>query len=520
MSGPSAGWSAGFVAATAVAGMFLLSTCQGKPSPVEAQVVLKRDPAGVTDVELELILNKIREGDLLWLKSEPDRARRAWDEARRLGAGLWPIHEGLADSFLRAKLHEEAVREYRIAARFVSERHAAMRQEIAIKIAESLAAWGRPLEALHSYLEANQPDRLEARILDQALKVRDSSVAERAIADRASIFDPRVYRVLSSFYVRLGRQADAAEAAARFAISVAPWDESLNRRAIEDLRAAGRFDLAIEVCRAWVRSTPEAVAVYQLMGDLLREAGREREAIVAYTSVVDLRPGDAQAHRWLGDLFKRLHRLDDAVAQYEAAKKARPEDATTWMTLASLYEEKGDTTKSEETLVEATKRSGAGGEIRSRLVAFYQDRLTRLKAAGKGDEVRALRRRLADLDVEEAGIYDLKVIMTWDVLSDVDLDIIEPSGEHVEHGHPRSKAGGRYYVDNTRGFGPETYTLAKAAPGTYRIGAHLHGNVRSTVRFVVILYEDTPREERMEETLILDRSSAPKLIKDLIIPRR
>jgi uncharacterized protein YfaP (DUF2135 family) len=86
------------------------------------------------------------------------------------------------------------------------------------------------------------------------------------------------------------------------------------------------------------------------------------------------------------------------------------------------------------------------------------------------------------MGVLEAGLFDLKIIITWDAASDVDLDVIEPGGEHVDHGHPHSKAGGHYYVDNTKGYGPEAYTLPAVAPGTYRIGADLHGNLRRARR--------------------------------------
>lgn len=512
-----AGWSVGFLATSAMAAVLLISSSRSKPATALAPPPEKRDPAMVSEVELELILNKIREGDLRHLQKDGEGARRSWDEARRLGGGLWPIHEGLGDSFARAKLFDDAIREYRIAEPLVPDHHTAMRQGIAYKKAEALGESGHPLEALQSYLEANQLVPLATKILDQALKVADRGAAEKVLSERAAIFDPRVYSLLSAFYTKVGRKADAAEATARLAIAVAPWEESLNRPAIEGLRAAGNLDLAIEVCRAWIRATPQAVQVYQLMGDLLRQAGHEREAIVAYTSIVDVRPGDAQAHRMLGDIFKGINRPDDAIAQYEAARKARPEDTATWAALVSLYDAKGDAEKSETTRLEAVKRFGLSSEFRSRLVPIYLERLSQLKAAGKSDDVRALRRKLADLHVEEAGLFDIKIIMTWDALSDVDLDVYEPGGEHVEHSHSHSKAGGHYYVDNTRGFGPETYTLAKATPGTYRVGAHLHGNARSTVKFVVILYEDTPREERREETIILEKGSEPTFIRDIVV---
>ena len=109
--------------------------------------------------------------------------------------------------------------------------------------------------------------------------------------------------------------------------------------------------------------------------------------------------------------------------------------------------------------------------------------------------------------------------MTWDAMSDVDLDVVEPDGTRINHANRNSKVGGKYSEDNTKGIGPEHYTIEKAKPGTYRIGAHLHGNVQSVVRFVVILYEDTPREERREETITLTQGSdTPVFIRDIVIP--
>jgi tetratricopeptide (TPR) repeat protein len=518
MNGQIVRWGMAFAATVTLSASILFSAAKA-PAPAAAETtVVKRDPATVSDLELELILNKIREGDLLSQRNEFATAKRAWLEARRAGEGLWPIHEGLGDSYARAKLYEEALREYLIAGPLVPEKYAVMRATISAKRAGVLAATGRSLEAIQGYLELNQPAQVGSHIL--ALADSSNSVAAaKLVSDRAEVYDPRLFLLLSRLEAKLGHKTEAAEALAKFSMTVAPWEGALNRQAIEGLRGARKFDLALEVCRAWARSTPQALEAYVLMGDLYRESGREKEAIIAYTSIVEMRPGDAGAHRQLGDIFRGMNRPDEALTQYEAAKKARPEDQATYTALVALYDGKGDKAKSEATMIEATKRFGLSSELRSRLVSSYQDEITTLKAAGKPDEVRALRRKLASLNVAEAGLFDLKVIMTWDVESDVDLDVFEPGGEHIEHSHPHSKLGGHYYVDNTKGFGPETYTLPSAPPGTYRIGAHLHGDRRSTVKFVVILYEDTPREERREETLVIERGAEIKYIREVVITK-
>ena len=67
--------------------------------------------------------------------------------------------------------------------------------------------------------------------------------------------------------------------------------------------------------------------------------------------------------------------------------------------------------------------------------------------------------------------------------------------------------------------GPETYTLATAKPGTWRVGAHLHSGAKSTVKFLVILFEDTPKEQRFEDTVVLDKpGDTVTFVRDLVIP--
>lgn len=507
------GWGFGFAASATAAALLLISTVQQAP-PAEA--VVRRDPSKVSDVERELILNKIREGDLRAIAKDLDGARRSWSEARRMGEGLWPIHEGLGDSYARAKLYDDALREWALAASTVPATAAAAKVGLDAKKAFVLGEMGRPLEAIRAYLELNRPSQTGPQIVELAMKA-DRAAAVKLVSDRAEIQDPRLFPLLAILLTKLDRKADAAEALTKFSIAVAPWDAALNRETVGRLRKEKLVNRALDVCRAWAKAAPGVVEPFELMGDVLREAGREKEALLAYTSIVDVKPGDAAAHRMLGDRFKEMNRLDDAIGQYEAARKARPEDQVTVATLVSLYEAKGDAAKAEETLAEGVKRFGMTGDLRSKLVTSTEAKIAKLKAEGKAEEVRVLRKKLGELNVPELGLFDLKILMTWDAKSDVDLDVFEPGGIHVMHGTAHSKAGGHYYVDNTQGFGPETYTLPTAEPGTYRIGAHLHGNVKSTVKIVVILYEDTPREERREESFVLEKSADITYIRDVVI---
>jgi len=72
-----------------------------------------------------------------------------------------------------------------------------------------------------------------------------------------------------------------------------------------------------------------------------------------------------------------------------------------------------------------------------------------------------------ELDCDEA---DLMVTITWNTdNTDIDLHVLEPSGEKCFYSHARTRIGGRLSRDVTQGYGPEMYVLPKAPSGSYKI---------------------------------------------------
>ena len=58
---------------------------------------------------------------------------------------------------------------------------------------------------------------------------------------------------------------------------------------------------------------------------------------------------------------------------------------------------------------------------------------------------------------------DVRIILTWDAdLTDIDLHVVEPSGETAFYGHNRTVIGGLVSRDFTQGYGPEEYAVRRA----------------------------------------------------------
>ena len=97
-----------------------------------------------------------------------------------------------------------------------------------------------------------------------------------------------------------------------------------------------------------------------------------------------------------------------------------------------------------------------------------------------------------EFDVADA---DLVITMMWNTdRTDVDLHVVEPSGEQCNYQHRKTKSGGQLTEDVTEGFGPEMYVLRKAPHGKYAAKVHYFGSDsnRTSTRTKVYLtiYED------------------------------
>lgn len=105
---------------------------------------------------------------------------------------------------------------------------------------------------------------------------------------------------------------------------------------------------------------------------------------------------------------------------------------------------------------------------------------------------------------------DLRILLTWDAdATDIDLWVIEPSGEKCFYGHNRTTIGGAISNDFTQGYGPEEYCLRRAMSGEYKIQANFYGSSQqklagpTTIQATIITDFGRADEKRQSITLRL-----------------
>ncbi len=101
------------------------------------------------------------------------------------------------------------------------------------------------------------------------------------------------------------------------------------------------------------------------------------------------------------------------------------------------------------------------------------DLIDRAPPVARAEIRHALAHQDADPDLLTPLPVDLRVVLSWDA-NDVDIDlwVIDPTGEVAIYSHSRTESGGHLSMDSTQGYGPEVFTIKRALPGTYVVKAH------------------------------------------------
>ena len=119
---------------------------------------------------------------------------------------------------------------------------------------------------------------------------------------------------------------------------------------------------------------------------------------------------------------------------------------------------------------------------------------------------------------------DVRISMSWDAdLTDIDLHVFEPTGEHANYANQLTAIGGLVSRDFRDGYGPEEYVLRRAVPGVYQIKTHYFGSHQQrlcgpcTVTVNVFTNYCRPDEQRQVMTLRLEESGADFLVGEVVI---
>ncbi len=292
--------------------------------------------------------------------------------------------------------------------------------------------------------------------------------------------------------------------------------------------AGGEDRLQAELAyRAARRANKDDVMVYEAVARKRAFVGDTWGAVRALSSPVELRPKDAEALRLVGYGLLALGQYAAAAELFEHVRLNRPFEPQSYLEEALALDAAGrpaEAARDWEILLAGDW--ARHGEQTKRVAAHHYGRM--LMALAKhprlsGAEVESLEARRRELaKLAEMGPIDYQLTLHWSSdATDIDLWVVEPSGERCSYRRMRTRLGGQLHWDITDGLGPELYHARKAARGTYQVAVHYYGN--NSARYVVptALLLVTDREvfsrddgyQRRFQLRILPRAEAALLLR-------
>jgi hypothetical protein len=252
----------------------------------------------------------------------------------------------------------------------------------------------------------------------------------------------------------------------------------------------------------YLRLRPQYVSTpdfYFFVADWFFRKGDRHKAIQILTSIADLDIENASLYRLLGYRFKEYKEFDLQLYVCKKVIQWRPFEPQTYRDYALA-------------LSDAGQHQAALDSLYATLTRFYPNNIFD-RSRGIEESIIMEINRLASkhklniTSIPSEIIYDMpvdiRVVINWNMdNTDIDLHVVDPSGEECYYSNTRTAAGGRISRDITRGYGPEQFLLKKATKGKYRLYVNYFGDTQvkaegpSTIMAEIYLHYFGKAEQR------------------------
>jgi tetratricopeptide (TPR) repeat protein len=293
-------------------------------------------------------------------------------------------------------------------------------------------------------------------------------------------------------------------------ITIKAWDPATPY--LRALKAAGK-EARYTTYLKFRKDYKASPAFFLDCADYFFREGERETAIRVLTNLAELKLEEASLLRVLAWRFQQAGELDRAIVVLRKVLKLRPEEPQSLRDLALALSERGKTSRHTSDLSEALA-------LEEKLLYGEWPRFEDIELIVL-EEMNALitwihgqawdkspvipdidKRLLKNLD------EDVRIVMSWDAdATDVDLHVIEPTGEEAFYSHNRTRNGGLVSHDITQGYGPEEYLMRKALPGTFKIFAQYYGSHQQTltgpVTVTATVFTNFGRANEKKEVLTL-----------------
>jgi Ca-activated chloride channel family protein len=269
------------------------------------------------------------------------------------------------------------------------------------------------------------------------------------------------------------RKSDAAPGNARVGIALQKWTpDAAYLRRLQNAAPDQLYAIYLDERPNWQNSS----AFFLDVADLLADQGQTALALRVLSNLAEMK---LESRHLLRILAYRLMQADApklAIPVLEKVLELAPREPQSHRDLGLAYAADRQTQKAVDALWEVVATPWPRSFPDLPLIALAELNAVIAAAKEKPDTSRMDPRLLKNLPL------DLRVTLSWDAdNTDIDLYVIDPSGEKSYFGHRLSAQGGLMSQDSRQGYGPEEFSLKKALPGKYLVQANFYGHRQQVV---------------------------------------
>jgi len=306
----------------------------------------------------------------------------------------------------------------------------------------------------------------------------------------------------------LGKKGRTAPPRKTVTVEIKPFDPQTPY--LEALKEAAprRMGVVYQSLRETYAGSP---SFFVDVADFLFRHKQKDLALQVLSNLAEMKLEDAPLLRVLAGRLAMAGEYRLARIVYEQVKSLRGEEPQSYRDLALVLAQQKDYRKAAELLNQVIFRDWDRFNGIEVIALMELNRIIDL----------ARRAGIEDLPVSPALVQsmglDVRIVLTWDADStDIDLHVVEPTGEEVFYSHKRSSSGGLISNDFTQGYGPEEYLVRKAIPGTYKVRVKYYANhaqrLLGPVTVKVDLITRFGRPDEKTQTVLMRLDEAKEMI--------
>ncbi len=276
---------------------------------------------------------------------------------------------------------------------------------------------------------------------------------------------------------------------------------------------------------AWENNTELLPQLYREWGNCFHERGEKEEALRAWLSILDIYENTWSLSKDLAEYIHLRGYSEEAVEILLTSALYHKLEKEEYLAGAKISLAWKEYSSAEKFLLAILQQHWLEEEdiipsATNLLCDVYEKQIKWEQSQGNEEETKTLSQKLVLL---RKGIrpMDVKIILTWDTQTDIDLWVTNPQLKRCFYSNRITRSGEKLHNDNTTGLGPETFTILKAQPGRYKIQVNYFSgeSIPTQVQVKILFHVGTEKEKTQVFSAQLEKNGDIADIIDLYFPK-